>query len=117
MKLNECVTILNAEIFVPADDMEIDIKVACGADLMSDVMAFACSTNQMMMTGLVNLQTIRTAEMMDIKAIVFVRGKKPDEKMCELAKQKSICLISTPLPMFTTCGRLYKAGIKGKGET
>ncbi len=116
MKLIDCISLLNAKLLVPVEDMEIEIRVACGADLMSDVMAFACSSNEMMLTGLVNPQTIRTAEMMDVKAVVFVRGKMPDANMCELAKQKSICLLSTPLPMFTTCGRLYSAGVKGKGE-
>ncbi len=116
MKLFECIELLDAELLVPVEHMEIEIRVACGADLMSDVMAFACSSNEMLLTGLVNPQTIRTAEMMDIKAVVFVRGKRPDQNMCDLAKQKSICLMTTKLPMFTTCGKLYIAGVKGKGE-
>lgn len=115
MKLCECVKILGADILVPALDMEMDIRVACGADLMSDVMAFACTSNEMMLTGLVNPQTIRTAEMMDIKVIVFVRGKFPGDQMVELAREKRICLMSTPLPMFSACGLLYQAGVQGKG--
>lgn len=117
MKLIDCAKLLEAKILVPAENMDMEIRVACGADLMSDVMAFACSSNEMMLTGLVNPQTIRTAEMMDVKAIVFVRGKVPDQMMCDLAAQKAICLMSTPLPMFTTCGKLYTAGVKGKGES
>jgi len=116
MKLIDCIELLDAKLIVPVDNMDMEIRVACGADLMSDVMAFACSSNEMMLTGLVNPQTIRTAEMMDVKAVVFVRGKMPDQTMCDLARQKSICLSSTPLPMFTTCGKLYTAGVKGKGE-
>lgn len=116
MKLSDCIDLLDAKVCVPAPDMDIEIRVACGADLMSDVMAFACSSNEMMLTGLVNPQTIRTAEMMDVKVVVFVRGKTPDLLMCDIATQKSICLISTNLPMFTACGKLYKAGVKGKGE-
>lgn len=116
MKLIECVSKLRAEVVVPAEDMEMEIKVACGADLMSDVMAFACSTNEMMLTGLVNPQAIRTAEMMDVKVIVFVRGKTPLPNMVELAEEKRICILTTPLPMFTACGLLYESGIKGKGE-
>lgn len=116
MKLNDCIDLLGAKVFIPAPDMDIEINVACGADLMSDVMAFACSSNEMMLTGLVNPQTIRTAEMMDVKVVVFVRGKTPDALMCDIARQKSICLISTSLPMFTACGKLYNAGVKGKGE-
>jgi predicted transcriptional regulator len=115
MELNKCVEILNASVLVPAEEMNMEIKVACGADLMSDVMAFACSSNEMMLTGLVNPQTIRTAEMMDVKVIVFVRGKVPGENMLDLAKEKNICIMSTPLPMFTACGILYSAGIHGKG--
>ena len=117
MLLEKCVEILDAKIIVDSPKDNLDIKVACGADLMSDVMAFACSSNEMMLTGLVNPQAIRTAEMMDVKVIVFVRGKEPDESMCKLAEEKGICLLTTQLPMFTSCGRLYEAGIKGKGET
>lgn len=116
MKLKECVEVLKASVLVPAPDMEIDIKVACGADLMSDVMAFACSSNEMMLTGLVNPQTIRTAEMMDVKVVAFVRGKIPGKQITELANEKKICVLSTELPMFSACGLLYEAGIKGKGE-
>ena len=116
MKIKECIDLIDAKLIVPAENMDADIQVACGADLMSDVMAFACSSNDMMITGLVNLQTIRTAEMMDAKVVVFVRGKMPDQTMCDLARQKSICLMNTTLPMFTTCGKLYAAGIKGKGD-
>jgi len=116
MLLEKCAEILGAKILVESPEKSLDIKVACGADLMSDVMAFACSSNEMMLTGLVNPQAIRTAEMMDVKVVVFVRGKVPDENMCNLAKEKGICLLTTPLPMFTSCGKLYAEGIKGKGE-
>ena len=66
-KISKCTELLKADVIVPADNMSAEIKVACGADLMSDVMAFACTANEMMLTGLVNTQAIRTAEMMDIK--------------------------------------------------
>jgi len=117
MLLKNCVEILGAKVLVEYPEGNPDITVACGADLMSDVMAFACTSNEMMLTGLVNPQAIRTAEMMDVKVVVFVRGKVPDENMCKLAKDKGICLLTTPLPMFTSCGKLYAAGIKGKGES
>lgn len=116
MKITECADLLKAEIIVETEDQDINIRVACGSDLMSDVMAFAGTTNQMMLTGLVNPQTIRTAEMLDVKIIVFVRGKKPDENMCNLAKDKGIALLSTPLTLFTSCGILYQAGVRGKEE-
>ena len=116
MKLSQCVDAIQASVLVPSEDMGLEISVACGADLMSDVMAFSCSSNQMMLTGLVNPQAIRTAEMMDVKVIVFVRGKVPDEGMLKLAAEKNICVLTTPLPMFSACGMLYQQGVKGKGE-
>ncbi len=116
MILSKCAELLKAQIVVPAGNLDLDVLVACGSDLMSDVMAFSCATNQMLLTGLVNPQTIRTAEMMDVRAIVFVRGKMPDSMMCDLAEEKGISLLSTPLPMFTSCGLLHEAGVRGKGE-
>ena len=116
MILSKCAELLKAQIVVPAGNLDLDVLVACGSDLMSDVMAFSCATNQMLLTGLVNPQTVRTAEMMDVRAIVFVRGKMPDQMMCDLADEKGIALLSTPLPMFTSCGLLHEAGVRGKGE-
>jgi len=116
MRINEIASLLNSEILVDSDDVELEILVACGSDLMSDVMAFAGTTNQMMLTGLVNPQTIRTAEMLDVKVVVFVRGKVPDTNMCDLAKEKGITLLSTPYSLFTSCGVLFRAGIRGKEE-
>ena len=115
MKLSDCVRVLEAEVLVPAEDMQMEIKVACGADLMSDVMAFACSSNELLLTGLVNPQAIRTAEMMDIKVVVFVRGKQPGESILTLAQEKGICVLTTEMPMFTACGELYQHGLRGKG--
>ncbi|NLM10329.1 MAG: hypothetical protein GX213_06070 [Clostridiaceae bacterium] len=115
MKLNQIVDLIKGQIHTCTDKMDIVIKSACGADLMSDVMAFS-KENTMLLTGLVNPQVIRTAEMMDIQAVVFVRGKKPSSEMCELAEEKGIVLLSTDLTMFTACGVLYKAGILGKGR-
>jgi hypothetical protein len=115
MKLSDCVALLDAEVLVPAKDMGLEIRVACGSDLMSDAMAFACASNEMMLTGLVNLQVIRTAEMMDVHVLVFVRGKRPDAAMVDLAREKGICVLRTVHPMFTACGLLHGAGIVGKG--
>ena len=116
MKLNDCARLLSAKVIVPIENMDMDILVACGSDLMSDVMAFSCESNQMMLTGLVNPQTVRTAEMMDVSVVLFVRGKMPDQIMCDLALEKGIALLSTPFRMFTSCGLLHEAGVCGKGE-
>lgn len=115
MVLSQIVALINGQVHTCANKMNIDIKSACGADLMSDVMAFS-KENAMLLTGLVNPQVIRTAEMMDIQVVVFVRGKKPSAEMCELAEEKEIVLLSTNLSMFSACGVLYKAGIVGKGS-
>lgn len=114
MLLSQIVELINGEIHTCSERINLDIRSACGADLMSDVMAFS-KENTMLLTGLINPQVIRTAEMMDIQVVVFVRGKKPSREMCELAEEKGIVLLSTNLSMFTACGVLYKAGIVGKG--
>lgn len=115
MKISDIMETLNGDIHSCRDKLDLYIDSACGADLMSDVMAFS-KENSMLLTGLINPQVIRTAEMMDIQAVVFVRGKKPNSDMCELAEEKGIVLLSTKLPMFTACGLLYKAGISGSGK-
>jgi len=115
MKLSEIAQLVNAEICTKNYDPDIEIFSACSADLMSDVMAFSKS-NALLLTGLINPQVIRTAEMMDIKVIIFVRGKKPLENMIEMAEEKGIVLLATDYPLFVASGKLYKNGIGGHGE-
>ena len=80
--------------------------------MMSDVLAYV-KDQSVLLTGLVNPQVVRTAEMMDMPCVVFVRGKKPDETIVALAKDRGIVLMSTPHRMFTACGLLYQNGLKG----
>lgn len=115
MKVSDIADILKAEICTPNYNESLEIFSACGADLMSDVMAFA-KENAMLLTGLINPQVIRTAEMMDIKVVVFVRGKKPQQAMIELANDKEIVLLATDYPLFVASGKLYANGIHGRGE-
>lgn len=82
---------------------------------MSDVLAFVKS-DSLLLTGLTNPQVIRTVEMSDIKAVCFVRGKKPDKETVELAKSKNIPLLLTDFPLFEACGKLYKEGLAGCSE-
>lgn len=89
-----------------------EVHSACGSDMLSDVLAFV-KDKAVLLTGLCNLQVIRTAEMMDIVCIVFVRGKMPDEAMIELAIEKEITLLSTGHRMFSACGILYESGLRG----
>ena len=112
MKISEIKTILNAELICGEEFIENEVFTACGSDMMSDVLAYV-KEQAVLLSGLVNPQVVRTAEMMDMKCIVFVRGKKPDPDMIELAVERDIVLLGTGLEMFTACGLLYKAGLKG----
>lgn len=114
MKIKEIVKLLDAEILAGEENHEMEICSACGSDLMSDVMAYV-KENILLLTGLISPQVVRTAEMMDIKVITFVRGKIPGENIVDLAKEKSIILLATKHPMFIACGKLYSAGITGRG--
>ena len=116
MKLSEVKSLLNVETIYGKKDVEdsLIIKNACGADLMSDVLAFS-QEKTMLLTGLTNPQVIRTAEIMDIDVIVFVRGKKPNEETIKIAKKLNKIILSTCDSMFIACGKLYSSGLKGKG--
>jgi predicted transcriptional regulator len=115
MTLQEVKEILNAQVIVAPLDLQTDIRMACGCDLMSDVLAFT-KEESLLLTGLTNLQVIRTAEMANIKALVFVRGKEPDREAIALAMAKKIPLLLTELPMYEACGRLYQRGLRGCSE-
>jgi predicted transcriptional regulator len=104
--------ILGAKIIVGEEWKDREVHTACGSDMMSDVLAFM-KDQSVLLTGLCNLQVIRTAEMMDIVCVVFVRGKLPDEAMLEMAKEKEIAIISSGHRMFAACGMLYEKGLRG----
>lgn len=107
----ECVSkVLNAKVLCEGEGLDTEVLSACGCDLMSDVLAFV-KNQAMLLTGLVNLQVVRTAEMMDMKAIVFVRGKMPGSDIIDLAKDMKIAVLSTDLPLYMACGKLYDAGL------
>ena len=115
MTLEEVKEILKAEVIIGSDNLEMEVKMGCGCDLMSDVLAFIKS-DSLLLTGLTSIQVIRTAEVADIAAICFVRGKKPDEETIRLAESKGLPLLVTQLPMFESCGQLYKKGLIGCSE-
>ncbi len=112
MTIKKIIELLDAEILCGADHIDREVHSACGSDMMSDVLAFV-KEQAVLLTGLVNLQVVRTAEMMDMKCIVFVRGKKPDAEMLSLADLKGIPVLCTDYDMFSACGLLYSAGLKG----
>jgi len=110
MTLSEICEALSCEAFTGEGQLDIKIEYGCASDLMSDVLAFS-QPGALLLTGLVNAQTIHTAFIAEIKAIVFVRGKKPDNEVIALAKEKKIPLLGTPFSMFEACGILYKKGL------
>jgi predicted transcriptional regulator len=115
MKLRETISILEGELVSKKADLDMEIVCAAAADLMSDVLAFA-EPGSLLLTGLVGLvnpHAVRTAEMADIVAIVFVRGKRPPPETIALAEEKGIPLVATSHTMFEMCGRLHRAGIRG----
>lgn len=114
MKLGEVLELIEGRAISEDVDWDQEIIMGCGADLMSDVLAFT-HEGTLLMSGLTNPQVVRTAEMAGIKAIVFVRGKIPPPETVALAEQKGIPLLASKYTMFETCGRLYKAGLTSCG--
>ncbi len=114
MKLREVVEIIEGKPVSENMDLDQEIEMGCGADLMSDVLAFT-HEGTLLMSGLTNPQVVRTAEMAGIKAIVFVRSKIPSPETIALARDKDIPLLASKYTMFETCGRLYKAGLPSCG--
>jgi hypothetical protein len=114
MTVLEAVTLLEGQFFSGEDKADYEVGSACGADLMSDVMAFV-KDKVLLLTGLVNPQVIRTAELLDIHAIIFVRGKAPGRDMIDMAEESDIILAGTKLSMYLSCGKLYEAGLKSGG--
>ena len=114
MKINIIMDILNAEVLAGEDKLHNEVYYACGSDMMSDVLAFSHDQN-VLLTGLTNTQVVRTAEMMDLNCIVFVRGKTPGSDLLDLAIKKDMVVLRTKYRMFDACGRLYANGLKGKG--
>ncbi|SHJ00187.1 DRTGG domain-containing protein [Lutispora thermophila] len=112
MKIKDIRDVLQAEVLCGEDLLENEILYAFGSDLMSDVLAFV-KTGTILLTGLVNSQVIRTAEMADINAIIFVRGKVPDKDVIDLARESSIIILTTKYTLFTASGILYSCGLRG----
>ena len=112
MKVYEIKEILDAEVICGDEFMDRDVFTACGSDMMSDVLAYV-KEQAVLLSGLMNPQVVRTAEMMDMQCIVFVRGKNPDESIVQLARDRDIVLLSTDEAMFSACGKLYEKGLRG----
>lgn len=112
MDLQRIKTLLDAEFLCGDDCSDKKVEMVAASDLMSDVLAFIKS-GSLLLTGLVNQQVVRTAEMSEVAAICFVRGKLPQEETIKLAIEKKIPLLATKLSMYESCGRLHKEGLLG----
>ncbi|MEA4831353.1 hypothetical protein SDC9_121639 [bioreactor metagenome] len=111
MKISRIRELLNAEILCGADKAESEVSSACGSDMMSDVLAYV-KEQAVLLTGLVNPQVIRTAEMMDMKCVVFVRSKRPSPEMISYAIDCGIVVMATDMRMYEACGVLFSSGLK-----
>jgi predicted transcriptional regulator len=112
LKLREVKEILDADVIVGDEKLEIEVRTAFGADLMSDVLSFA-KAGCLLLTGLTNTQVVRIANVLDMAAIILVRGKKPPAETISMAKSLQIPILTTKYILFETAGRLYAKGIVG----
>ena len=110
MKISTIREIIDAEVVCGEEFLEDEVHSACGSDMMSDVLAYV-KDQAVLLTGLVNPQVIRTAEMMDMVCIVFVRSKSPSEEMIRLARESDMVILKTNKRMYEACGRLYVGGL------
>ena len=111
MKVCELCKLLDARVICGNENHPGEIEKGYSSDLMSDVLTLD-TDNLLLITGLCNLQTIRTAEMADIRCIVFVRNKKVNDEMLELARENNMCIMESPFTLFKASGILYQAGLK-----
>ena len=112
MKISTMIELLDAKVLCCEENVEKHVYSACGCDLMSDVLAFV-KDQAVLLTGLINPQVIRTAVMMDMVCIVFVRAKAPTEEMLKLAEESGIVILSTEKRLYEACGLLYTNGLVG----
>lgn len=110
MNLSEVRELLEADVLCNEDMLDEEVLSACGSDLMSDVLAFV-KDQSLLMTGLMNQQVVRTAEMMDMKCIIFVRGKTPEQSIVDLASSRGLVVMASKYRMYEACGRLYAGGL------
>ncbi len=112
MKISKIRDLLDAEVLCCEESLDRDVFSACGSDMMSDVLMYV-KDQAVLLTGLTNPQVIRTAEMMDMVCIVFVRSKRPTEAMIEMAADDGIVVMASNMRMYDACGTLYTNGLIG----
>lgn len=115
MTIADVMKLVHAQLLCGGEHLDEEVHSACGSDLMSDVLAFSKDA-AVLLTGLCNPQSIRTAEMMDVRCIIYVRDKKPTLDMISMADEAGITLLTTGHRMFTACGLLYEGGLRGGSD-
>ena len=110
MLIREIKALLDAQILSGEQMLDHEVGEAFASDMMSDVLAFA-NPHCVLLTGLCNPQVIRTAEMLDVSCIVFVRGKPLDSEILNLARAKEMCVLHTETGVCTPSGMLNSSGL------
>ena len=113
MKISTVRDLLHAKVLCGEEELERDVYSACGCDMMSDVLAYV-KDQAVLLTGLVNPQVVRTAEMMDMVCIVFVRSKQPTEAILTLARNSGIVVMASAMRLYEACGKLYSNGLQSE---
>ena len=112
MKLTDIRDILRCDVLTGEDELSMDVETVVASDGMSEILAFA-RPGALMITGLTNVQSVRTADIANVRAMVYIRGKRPDEKAINLARKNNIPVLATDLGMFDVCGMLRDRGLRG----
>jgi predicted transcriptional regulator len=113
MQLSEIQEILKADVIFGDDRLDIEVTGGAASDLMSDLLRGPTKTGVLVLSGLNNIQVIRTAVIAGVTAVVFVRDKEPSADMIAHAREHELPLLSTPFTMYTACGRLFGRGLRG----
>lgn len=116
MKVKDLIPLLGAELLCGEDKLDQEVRSACGSDLMSDVLA-SVGEKTCLLTGLTNLHVVRTAEMLDLSLIVFVRGKIPNDEILQMAQERGIALMRCEQTLYNACGILYSNGLRAESES
>lgn len=112
MRLRDIASLLDAEVLGGHLQLDIEISQALGSDIMSNVLSTPCGDSAVLLTGLTNLQVVRTAEMIDVKAIIFVKGSCPRSEAIRLASEMNLPVLLTNFSLSETCAILNRAGLE-----
>jgi len=115
LSLADIKNLLRAQVHVGEDKLDMTVKTGAASDLMSDMLT-GRDSDAVLLTGLCNVQVIRTSIIAGVVAVVLVRGKQPTQEIITQAREHGLPLLSTPFTMFTSCGRLFSKGLRGVEE-